>query len=67
MVKWNREQLRQLEEAFPELTGTSNPNDLLVNAGRREVVLYIRKQLQTQQQRHEGTAYIPEDILYAAD
>lgn len=66
MVKWNSEQLKQLEHAFPELTGTSNANDLLVNAGRREVVLYIRHCIQAQQMPEKATSHIPEDILYGA-
>ena len=62
-VKWNSEQVKQLELTFPELTCTSNANDLLVNAGRREVVLYIKSQLRKQQQP-DTTSHIPEDILY---
>lgn len=65
MVKWNSEQLKQLEKAFPELTGTTNANELLVNAGRREVVLYIRHCMQSQQMPDKATSYIPEEILYA--
>lgn len=62
-VKWNSEQVKQLELTFPELTGTSNANDLLVNAGRREVVLYIKSQLHKQQQP-DTESHIPEEILY---
>ena len=65
-VKWNSEQLKQLEQAFPELTGTTNANELLVNAGRREVVLYVRHCMQTQSMPALATSHIPEEILYGA-
>lgn len=67
MVKWNSEQLKQLEQAFPELTGTTDANALLVNAGRREVVLYIRNAMRSSIQPSDaGQRYIPEEILYGA-
>lgn len=60
-VRWNIEQVKQLEQAFPELTGSTDANALLVNAGRREVILYIRNAMRNQQPTHSN---IPEEILY---
>jgi Flp pilus assembly protein TadG len=63
-VRWNTAQLKQLEDAFPELTGTTDANTLLVNAGRREVVLFVKGLLLNQNVPTEATSYIPEEILY---
>ena len=65
MVRWSREHLRILEEAFPELTGSTDANALLVNAGRREVVLYVKSRLRIQ--NPTSVSHIPEDILYGDD
>lgn len=41
-VGWTDRHIEDLEKVFPELVGNQNVNELLVSAGRREVIQYIR-------------------------
>lgn len=41
--------LEELEKAFPEVVNTQDTNELLVNAGKRTVVHYVRSLIKQQE------------------
>ena len=50
-VKWTQAHLDDLENNFPELLDEHEPNQLILNSGKRVVVSYVRSRLRIQQSR----------------
>ena len=44
-VKWTQGHLDELNKVFPEVIDNAEPNELLLNSGKRTVVNYVRQQL----------------------
>jgi len=44
-VKWTQGHLDELNKVFPEVFDNAEPNELLLNSGKRTVVNYVRQQL----------------------
>lgn len=44
-IGWTERHVEDLEKVFPELVGNHDVNALLVSAGRREVIQYIKNMI----------------------
>ena len=53
-VPFNKEQLEALEVLFPENTNSmESPYDMYYNAGKRDVVRYVRQNIEAQSKKAE--------------
>lgn len=50
-TKWTQAHVDELERTFPELTDETSTDKLLLNCGKRTVVLYVQGKLLAQQKK----------------